>query len=105
MPFTWTLNSEEVELVEDGKNIHITDENKLDFIEKVCDLIGYSSVKTKIDLLRQGFYSVINRNIIKIFNIDEFDFIISGQLTVDLTDWKENTIYKGHFNPEHKVSA
>lgn len=109
MPFTWNTLDEkgelkEVELCQDGLNILITDENKVQYINAVVEFICYGSIKNKIDALTEGFFSVIDRNLISIFNVDELDFILSGQVEIDLNDWRKNTIYKGHYNDNHKVS-
>lgn len=66
-------------------------------------MITYESLKVKIDSLLEGFYSVIYPKIPKIFTVEEFDFILSGQQSLEIKDWRNNTVYKGHFNPEHKV--
>ena len=39
----------------------------------------------------------------KIFNPEEFNFQLSGQKTIDLEDWKKNTIYKGHYNENNQT--
>ena len=38
-----------------------------------------------------------------IFSIEEFNFILCGQNEINKKDLKENTIYKGDFNENHKV--
>lgn len=109
MPFTWNLSDEngisrEVELVEKGLNILINEHNKHDFVMKVVNLLAYDSIKDKIDSLVKGFYSIMSRELINIFGIEEFDFVLSGQNNISIEDWKNNTDYKGHYNNKHKVS-
>jgi len=41
--------------------------------------------------------------VIGIFTPEELDFLISGQIKIDLNDWKINTIYKGTFTENHPV--
>ena len=43
-------------------------------------------------------------HIVKIFSLEEFDFLISGQNQIDLDDWRINTIYKGIYWESHKVA-
>jgi hypothetical protein len=43
-------------------------------------------------------------DIVKIFSLEEFDFLISGQNQIDINDWRANTIYKGMYSESHKVS-
>jgi hypothetical protein len=68
------------------------------------NLICYESIKDKISALLSGFRSLIPNEIISIFNVEEFDFLISGQGEIDLIDWKLNTQYKGVYNENHKVN-
>lgn len=109
MPFSYNIKQEnnilkEIELCENGLEVMITESNKHEYVEKVVELLSYTSIKSKIDNFNKGFFSVIDKSIIKIFTVDELDFIISGQLDIDINDWKQNTIYKGHYNSNHKVS-
>jgi len=106
--FTWAVRQTDgerkvVELCKDGYSIPINESNKKEYVQKVIDFITYESMKDKIDALIDGFRSLIPLDIIQIFNPKELDFIISGQNTIDLEDWKQNTFYKGDFHEMHKV--
>ena len=97
--FVWNLRNadnqlETVELIENGFNVNITNNNKDKFIEKVIYMETYKNYKDQIEEIQ---------NIIKVFNVDEFIIMLTGQLEIDLDDWKNNTIYKGHYNEEHEV--
>ena len=52
---------------------------------------------------KNGLIGVIPLNFIKIFSIEEFNFILSGQQEINLKDWKANTIYKGNINEKNEV--
>jgi E3 ubiquitin-protein ligase NEDD4 len=67
------------------------------------NLLCYDSIKEKTSALLAGFRSLIPADIISIFNIEELDFLLSGQGEIDLSDWKSNTIYKGLYSENHKV--
>ena len=67
--------------------------------------ISYTSVKEKIDALLRGFNLLLSQDIISIFTVEELDFLISGQATVDVNDWKNNTVYKGLYNENHPVNT
>jgi hypothetical protein len=105
LPFIWVIkkdnNDVEYELIENGKNIYINDTNKHNFVERVIRLITYESIKDKISPFIKGIRSLIPIDIISIFSSEEFDFLLSGQSQIDITDWKQNTIYKGFYNEEH----
>ena len=101
--FIWTINKIEIELIDNGKNILLTNENKNLFVNKVVELICFESIKTEIRALKKGLISIIPLNFIKIFTIEEFNFILSGQQEINLKDWKTNTIYKGNLTEKNEV--
>ena len=107
--FTWYINSgtnsKEVDLCKDGSKVLIKEHNKKLFVSKVVDLITYDSIKDRIDPFITGFRSIIPSNIIEIFTVEELDFLVSGQSTIDVKDWKSNTIYKGTFNENDNVNS
>lgn len=107
--FTWAVRNENnevryIDLCEDGYNIPLVEKNKNEYIDRVIKFITYDTIKGKINCFLNGFRSVIPLNIIQIFEPRELDFIISGQKTIDVRDWKQNTIYKGTFYDNHNVS-
>lgn len=57
-----------------------------------------------MDAIIKGFNSLIPNEIVKIFSPEEFDLLLSGQNTIDLKDWKNNTIYKGFYTEKHPVN-
>ena len=101
--FIWNVNKKEIELIENGKNILLNNDNKNIFVNKVVELICFKSIKTELKSLKNGLIGVIPLNFIKIFSIEEFNFILSGQQKINLNDWKANTIYKGNINEKNEV--
>jgi hypothetical protein len=88
--------SQTIELIPGGTFIRVTDSNKKDFIEKKCHYIGYKAVHEQIQSLQEGFYKVIPKDWISIFNTDELEAAICGNHHIDLEDWKKHTEIKGY---------
>lgn len=44
----------------------------------------------------EGFKAVIPIDWVRIFTVEELEIALCGQSTLDLTDWKEHTIYKSY---------
>ena len=101
--FIWNINGKEIELIDNGKNILIKNNNKQLFINKVIELICYKSIEIELNSLRKGFVNLIPINYIKIFNIEELTFVLSGQSVININDWKLNTVYKGDFKEKSQV--
>ena len=106
--FVWNLKDEngiikEIELIPNGNNINLRNDNKDLFIEKVIYYETLYKYEEQIERIKKGFFSIIGDKICKIFKPEEFSFQLSGQTIIDLEDWKKNTIYKGHYNQNNKT--
>ena len=106
--FVWKIKDEnnkekEVELIENGKNTFLNDENKNKFIEKVIYQETIAPYEEQIKYLHSGVFPILDDNLKGIFSTDELNFLLHGQNKIDLNDWKENTDYKGDYNENHQV--
>ena len=106
LKFVWNNKDEngnfnEIEIIPNGRNINLNNENKNLFIEKVIYYETLYKYEEQIERIRKGFCELLGNKICKIFKPEDFNFIISGQSEIDLDDWKKNTIYKGHYNENH----
>jgi hypothetical protein len=106
--FVWNIRNEnnviqEVEMVTGGRNIFLNDNNKNLFIDKVIYTETIRPYEEQIKAIQKGLYSIFEGTVEGIFSVEELTFLLSGQDNIDLNDWKENTIYKGCYNPNHPV--
>ena len=101
--FIWNMNGKEIELINNGYNILVKNNNKQLFINKVIELICFKSIEIELTSLKKGFTKILSLNYIKIFNLEELSFILSGQSIINLNDWKSNTIYKGKLKERSKI--
>ena len=91
-----------VDLIENGRNIEVTEANKFDYVQRLCSSKLYDTIKPQIEALLKGFYEIIPQNLISIFTHRELELVISGMPTIDIKDWKNNTIYE-NYNEESNV--
>ena len=91
-----------VDLVENGRNIDVTESNKFDYVQKLCSSKLYDTIKPQVEALLKGFYEIIPQKLISIFNYRELELVISGLPTIDIKDWKNNTEYE-NYNTESPV--
>ena len=106
--FVWNIkgpnnNVQEIELVQGGKNIFLNDSNKITFIDKVIYVEAIMPYNEQVKYTQKGLFSIIDQDVRGVFSVEELNFLITGQENIDLNDWKENTIYKGAYNPNHPV--
>ena len=69
---------ETIDLKEDGQNIAVTNENKIEYLEKFTFDKMYGSVKAQIDAFIGGIHDVIGKDLIRIFNAKELELLIAG---------------------------
>ncbi|KAK7429230.1 E3 ubiquitin-protein ligase tom1 [Neonectria magnoliae] len=87
-----------VDLVENGREIAVTEENKHDYVRLVVEHKLLSSVKEQMESFLRGFHEIIPSELIAIFNEQELELLISGLPDIDVDDWKSNTEYH-NYNP------
>ncbi|OHS94055.1 hypothetical protein TRFO_39763 [Tritrichomonas foetus] len=90
-------------LIENGDQVLVNNENKEDFIKKMIDhrLVSQISLQTKAFL--SGFYSLIPFEEIRMFKPDELDLLICGIPQIDISDLQKNCHFSGNYNHNHKV--
>jgi len=98
-----TGKEEIIELKEDGKNIKITELNKIEFIKLFTKYHLEKSIEKQFEEIALGFFSLIPAEIIQALDNDELELFLCGDNEISLKDWKDNTKYKGVYNENHYV--
>ena len=74
---------QDYELIEGGSKIEVNNNNKTLFIEKMVEFKLYKSIQQQIDAFLEGFYELIPKDVISMFNHKELELLISGLPTFD----------------------
>ena len=104
LEMTFTVEADEfgvhkvVPLKENGDKIMVTDENKKEFVQLSAQYRLHTSIKDQIEALLAGFYDIIPKELISIFNEQEVELLISGTPDIDIDEWRAATDYNG-YNP------
>ena len=85
-----------IDLIPNGRSKDVDNDNKQDYILKVSFFKLYEGVKKQIDAFLRGFYEIIPKKFISIFDHHEIELLISGLPEIDIDDLKANTEYKGY---------
>lgn len=81
------------DLKPNGSNLIVTEENKAEYVHLVCQMKMTSAIRKQIDSFLEGFYDIIPKKLIGIFNEQELELLIAGLPTIDVDDLKANTEY------------
>ncbi|XP_071546530.1 E3 ubiquitin-protein ligase Nedd-4 isoform X2 [Panulirus ornatus] len=90
-------------LKENGGNIPVTNENKYQYIELVINWRFVQRIHNQMEAFRDGFNDVVPVSLIKIFDENELELLMCGIVSIDVKDWRANTVYKGEYHPNHIV--
>lgn len=86
-----------MELKPNGRNISVTNENRLEYIQRLADLKLNVQLKKQCAAFRDGLNSVVPILWLKLFNHKELQVIIGGDTQeIDLADLRAHTVYSGN---------
>jgi E3 ubiquitin-protein ligase HUWE1 len=86
----------DVELIPDGANVAVTDENKLEYVNLVAAHRMTDSIRDQIAAFSRGFNEIVPHDVVRILNPSELELLISGTPSIDVADLKNNTEYQGY---------
>ncbi|KAF5212178.1 putative E3 ubiquitin-protein ligase [Clavispora lusitaniae] len=82
-----------IDLIPNGRNIPVTEENKQEYVRLVVEYRLQTSVAEQMNNFITGFHEIIPRDLVAIFDEQELELLISGLPDIDVQDWQNNTTY------------
>lgn len=100
-------HSQRIDLVENGSNITVNQNNKAEFVEKYIErkmeLGPNGIIVDQLAAFIRGFTKVLNSDVLNLFQPRELMEMVIGNENYDWAVFKENTEYKGEYYPRHRV--
>jgi len=106
LDLTFSLEADEfgqmkmIPLKPDGDKIQVTNENKREYVQLAAQHRLVTSIKDQIEHLLLGFFEIIPKDLITIFNEQEVELLISGTPEIDVDEWRAATDYNGYVPSE-----
>ncbi|GAA5942817.1 hypothetical protein JCM10213_002959 [Rhodosporidiobolus nylandii] len=75
------------DLIPDGRNIPVTNENKHDYVRRIADQRLHTEIKDQMDAMLKGLYEIVPKDILQIFSERELELLISGLPEVDVDEY------------------
>lgn len=85
-----------IDLVPNGRNISVTEENKQEYVKQVVQYRLQTSVQEQMTNFISGFHEIIPKDLVAIFDEQELELLILGLPDIDVQDWQNNTIYQNY---------
>jgi hypothetical protein len=76
-----------------GEYQFIDESNKIQFMQDSINYITTESIKTQIDAFLNGLYSMVPKNFLELFTVEELELLINGSPTVDVNELQKKTEY------------
>lgn len=92
-----------IDLKDNGRNIPVTEENKQEYVRLLVDYRLLTSVKDQMDNFLKGFYEIVPKKLISIFDERELELLISGLPDIDVDDWKANATYVNYSSASAQI--
>jgi len=81
------------DLIPNGRNIVVSEDNKDEYVRLVCQMKMTGAIRKQLAAFLEGFYDIIPRRLISIFNEQELELLLSGLPDINIDDLKANTEY------------
>ncbi|KAI9329266.1 hypothetical protein BDR26DRAFT_939429 [Obelidium mucronatum] len=85
-----------IDLKPNGRNIEVTEANKQEYVALITEQKLTKAIQQQIEAFVGGFQNIIPKELIKIFNEQELELLISGLPDIDIDDMKNNTEYQNY---------
>ena len=94
----------QVELVPGGSSKAVSADNVVEYIHRVADYRLNYQIKAGSEAFWQGFYEVVARDWVTMFNEEEVQMLISGGGEgLDIADMQAHVNYAGGYHEQHPV--
>ena len=91
------------ELQPNGQLIEVNEENKEFYVQLRVEYETRSSIEYQIKWIKEGIFSVFPQAMIAELTPEDLEFMLCGNPEIDVSEWRENTVYRGDFSDNHQV--
>jgi len=89
------------ELKAGGGEIRVTEENKTEYLELVCNWRMSRGIEEQTKSFLEGFNEVVPLEWLQYFDERELELMLCGMQEIDVEDWQRHTIYR-HYTKNSK---
>ncbi|WPK25282.1 hypothetical protein PUMCH_002593 [Australozyma saopauloensis] len=86
----------EVDLKPGGRDIEVTQDNKHEYVELICEWKIHRRIEEQFKAFIDGFNELIPQELVNVFDERELELLIGGLSEIDVEDWKKHTDYRGY---------
>uniref|UniRef100_G1QCB0 HECT-type E3 ubiquitin transferase n=1 Tax=Myotis lucifugus TaxID=59463 RepID=G1QCB0_MYOLU len=99
--FSLRWDQHNVDLIPNGISILVDQTNKTDYVSQCVDYIFNTSVKAVYEEFQRGFYTVCDKEILRLFHPEELRTAIIGNTDYDWEQFERNSVYEPEYHESH----
>ena len=96
-PFTYERDfmgqKETIELIPNGYDVIVTDENKKEYVRRICEHKMKNEIQEDLSAFLKGLRSILPQHLLDLFSPSELQLLIAGVPNVDIGELKEHARY------------
>jgi len=89
-----------VELIPNGANIDVTEDNKAKFVDLKANAAMMNGIKDQIEAVKLGFAELLPPTLLRDFTVSDLHISLSGSSNISVMDWKRNSIVGQNISPK-----
>ncbi|XP_071953937.1 probable E3 ubiquitin-protein ligase HERC4 isoform X2 [Antedon mediterranea] len=101
--FSSEFHTDIIDLKEGGKDIHVTFDNKQEFVDLYINCMFNESIKEQYSAFAEGFHQVCGGPILQMFHPEELMSLVIGNEIYDWEEFESLVEYRGIYNKDHKT--
>ena len=92
-----------INLIKDGQQIAVNNKNKHKYVDLMLKSRMSHDIEKQTQALVSGVREIVPLKMLKRFDATELEWLISGSVEIDLSDWKDNTLYSSGISDQNPV--
>ena len=96
-------SSTSIDLRPNGSNELLTEANKFEYVRLMVDFALVASIRPQMEAFLGGIRRMISSDSISNLSVKQLEQLISGNPTIDVQDWRENTMYVGYSSQSPQI--
>ena len=96
--------SRTIDLIPDGSNIPVTNQNRISYIYRVSDYRLNKQISAQCSAFFSGLSDLVNPKWLRMFNTVELGLLVGGaETSIDIDDLRHNTVYSRGYDESHET--
>jgi ubiquitin-protein ligase E3 A len=91
------------ELLPDGAEIYVNQENKHEYVYLLVDFIFNQHCEEQFKAFKRGFLKVVAQEIIELFKPEELELLICGTKVLDFKELEKSANYVDGYNEDSNI--